>query len=485
MRAAPIASRRLGAALVLLFAGVACATNPATGRRQLILMSEAEEISLGRQADAEVRQQMGVYDDAALARYVDQVGQRLARSSHRPDLPWTFTVVDEPAVNAFALPGGFIYLTRGILPFLRSEAELAAVLGHEVGHVDARHSAEAYSNQTLAGGGLIAATILVPETRPFAGLANVSLGLLFLRHSRSAELESDQLGVTYASANGWDPAGMPGLLGTLARLDEANGERRGVPNWALTHPAAADRVIAIADAVRAASSPAARTVNAADFERYLDGLVFGDSREDGFVRGSRFLHPVLRFAVDFPDGWEVINTAEQVAARRDADGSAVMVLETAADPGGSRASLARTEMADAGFQFVDGQPTRINGLEAFVGLYDGTANNTRVRARAAHIRLDGRLYVLGGLAPAGTFAAVADGFDAAIRSFRALSAAEAERLQPNRVDFYVVRPGDTWASIAAGPGDGTVSAATLAIMNGVDPANAPSAGARIRIVVAG
>ena len=129
--------------VVGLALAVACATNPATGRRQLILMSEAEEIQLGRQSDAEVRQQMGVYQDAALQRYVDRVGQRLARSSHRPNLPWTFTVVDEPAVNAFALPGGFIYLTRGILPFLRDEAELAAVLGHEIGHVDARHSAEA------------------------------------------------------------------------------------------------------------------------------------------------------------------------------------------------------------------------------------------------------------------------------------------------------------------------------------------------------
>jgi predicted Zn-dependent protease len=151
----------------------ACATNPATGRRQLILMSEAEEIALGRQADAEVRQQMGVYQDQALQDYVNRIGQRLAQASSRPNLPWTFTVVDEQAVNAFALPGGFIYLTRGILPFLRNEAELAGVLGHEVGHVDGRHSVEAYSRQTLAGGGLAVAGILVPETQAFQGLASL------------------------------------------------------------------------------------------------------------------------------------------------------------------------------------------------------------------------------------------------------------------------------------------------------------------------
>ena len=128
-------------ATVLVVAG--CATNPATGRKQLLTMSEADEIQLGRQSDAEVRQQMGVYEDQALQQYVTQVGQRLARASYRPNMPWTFTVVNESAVNAFALPGGFVYITRGILPFLRDEAELAAVMGHEIGHVDGRHSAEA------------------------------------------------------------------------------------------------------------------------------------------------------------------------------------------------------------------------------------------------------------------------------------------------------------------------------------------------------
>ena len=124
---------------------LSCATNPATGRRQLILLSEADEIQLGRESDAGVRQEMGVYDNADLQRYVDRIGQTLARTSHRPQLPWRFAVVDSSAVNAFALPGGFIYVTRGILPFLRDEAELAAVMGHEVGHVTNATGAPAQS----------------------------------------------------------------------------------------------------------------------------------------------------------------------------------------------------------------------------------------------------------------------------------------------------------------------------------------------------
>src|SRR4029453_14850227 len=138
---------KLARTLILVLIACGCATNPATGRHQVILMSEAEEIQLGRQSDAEVRKKMGIYKDGELQRYVKGVGDRLARAAHRPNLPWTFAVVDEPAVNAFALPGGYVYITRGILPFLRDESELAAVMGHEIGHVDARHQAAAYSRQ--------------------------------------------------------------------------------------------------------------------------------------------------------------------------------------------------------------------------------------------------------------------------------------------------------------------------------------------------
>jgi predicted Zn-dependent protease len=464
---------------------VACATNPATGRRQLMLMSESEEIALGKQADAEIRQQMGLYQDSAWQQYVNQVGQRLARASHRPNLPWTFAVVDQQAVNAFALPGGYIYLTRGILPFLRDEAELAAVLGHEVGHVDARHSASAYSKQVLAGGGLAVTGILFPETQSLQGLAGLGLGLVFLKHSREAELESDQLGVQYTAQNGWDPTGMPGLLTTLQRLDQASGNTRGVPNWAATHPLPADRVAQVQEAVTAARGARTATRNEEQFEQRLDGLVFGDSREQGFVRGSDFLHPVLRLGVRFPQGWEVMNSPEQVLARRGANSNAVIVLQVAPRSGGSVENSARSTMAEAGFRLIDGDAGRINGLDAFVGVYQGTTQETADTAvQAAHIRLGNTTYVLAGISAANAFNSSRGAFQSTIQSFRPLSAAEAERLQPDRVDFYTARSGDTWESIASRAGGG-VRASTLAIMNGSDPATPPRAGSRIRIVVRG
>jgi predicted Zn-dependent protease len=473
--------------VVLVVVAAGCATNPATGRKQLILMSEAEEVQLGRQSDAEVRQQMGVYEDQALQQYVTQVGQKLARASHRPNLPWTFAVVNEAAVNAFALPGGFVYLTRGILPFLRDEAELAAVMGHEIGHVDGRHSVEAVSKQTLGGGGLAVASILLPGPggEAAAAVGSIGLGALFLKHSREAELEADQLGVRYTSTNGWDPQGMPGLLNTLARLDEASGTSRGVPNWALTHPPAADRVEKVQAAVAAARSESATARNETTFERHIDGVVFGDSREQGFVRGSEFLHPVLRFALRFPEQWEIVNSSEQVAARPGENANAAMVLQLASGSGGSIEQSARASMENSGYQLVDGERTRINGLDAFVGTYQGVSGNTRIGVRAAHIRSGQQTYIVAGLAVASEFGRNVRLFDQSIQTFRALSAQEAERLQLNRIDLYTVRSGETWTSLASGPGGGRVKASTLAIMNGSDPNTPPRAGARIRIVVAG
>ena len=450
-----------------------------------MLMSEAQELQLGQQADAEIRQTMGVYNDPELQAYVDRVGQRLARTSHRPNLKWKFTIVDEQAVNAFALPGGFIYLTRGILPFLRDEAELAAVLGHEIGHVDARHSAAAYSQQQLAGVGLAVGTILLPEAAPYAGLASQGLQLAFLKNSRQAELEADQLGVTFTATSGWDPRGMPGLLSTLGRLDAASGSSRGVPNWALTHPPAADRVTKVQEAVSAAAAtPGARTTNEAELERHLDGLVFGDSREKGLVRGTEFVHPVLRFALTFPEGWEVQNSDEQVTAVGPSENTAI-ILQLAKKTSGSVEQTARTSMSNAGFREVEGGRAEIGGQPAYVGTYQGAMNNTAVGLRAGYVQSGSQIYLIAGIAPAEAFRRVADPANRSIHSFRQLSTQEAERIQPHRVDFYVARAGDSWESIAKGPGGGTIKGSTLAILNGRETTTPPKAGENLRIVVRG
>jgi predicted Zn-dependent protease len=355
-------------------------------------------------------------------------------------------------------------------------------MAHEVGHVDAKHSAQQYSNQTLAGGGLALLGIFVPQTRPAQGLASLGLSVAFLKFSREDELQADQLGVGYASEAGWDPKAMPGLLGTLDRLDAASGTSRGVPNWALTHPPAADRVEKVQAAV--AAVPPGGATNEPAFEKYLDGLVFGDSREKGIVRGNEFLHPVLGFAVTFPEGWEVINGSDQVVARQGETSNAAMLLQLVHATGALQ-QFAPASMAEAGWQQVSGESTRINGLDAYVGTYRGAMDNTPVTLAAAHIRAGQQVYVVAGLAPTTEFSASSRAFSSSIQTFRTLSREEANRIQADKVDFYTTRSGDTWDAIARRAGAGSVKPSTLAIMNGMDPGTNPRPGTRVRIVVPG
>jgi predicted Zn-dependent protease len=466
----------------------ACATNPVTGQRELSLMSEAQEIQTGQQLDAEVRRQMGVYGDAELQRYVNDIGQRLARGSHRPNLPWHFTVVDQPAVNAFALPGGYIYITRGILPFLDNEAEFAGVLGHEIGHVTARHSAAAYSKATSAGVGLALLGIFVPSTRPLQGLAETALGVLFLKHGRDDELEADRLGAEYTAKNSWDPEGIAGMLTTLARIDDAAGSRRGVPNWLSTHPAPADRVEQVRASVEKAraSAPRAQFVrNEEGFLNRVDGIVFGDSPEQGVVRGNRFLHRDLRFALEFPEGWDVQNAPSQVSAKAPGE-EAYMLLQLIQQPRGSIDQTAVASMQGAGFRLVEGNRRQVNGVPAFVGTYQGSAEGVgRVIVRAAHLEHERRVFVWAGMAPEQVFGRVDGAIARSIGSFEPLSRDEAARIRANRIDVYTVRPGDTWQTIAGRASEGNVKPSTLAIMNHYPVNEQPRAGDRIKVVVTG
>ena len=478
------------AAVVLLLAS-ACATNPATGERQLSFMSEEKEIALGQENDVQVRQEMGSYDDRALQEYVTTVGMKLAQASERPGLPWHFTVADVPAVNAFALPGGYIYITRGILAFLDDESQLAGVLGHEIGHVTARHAASQYSKSTLSQIGLLGAAIFAPGGPAIAQAGGTGLGLLLLKNSRDDEAQADGLGVRYASRAGWDPAGIPRMLTTLGRIEEAS-DSKGVPNWLQTHPQPEDRVQRVQAAVRDAETGAQKfTTDRNGYLQKMKGLVWGDSPEQGIVRGSRFLHKGLRFEFEFPSGWTIQNGQTQVAAK-DPNGQSVMVLEQIRRPlGRTIDDTAIITMQNAGFRQVDGGPTTINGLQAYLGSYVGALQNFgRVQVRALFVRnvasgssRTESVYFVAGVAPIDAYPNVSTAFTKSLESFRSMSAADAERLQPNRIDLYTARQGDTWQSIAERQSKGIIKPTTLAVMNGHPVNDQPPPGERLKIVV--
>lgn len=484
-------ARRLLGVLLLAAVAAACARNPVTGSRELVFMSESQEAELGRQADAQIRSEMGVYDDAVLQEYVAAIGRELAAASHRPDLPWQFTVIDSPVVNAFAAPGGYIYLTRGLLAYLNDEAELAGVLGHEIGHVTARHSVQAYSRAAGAQMGLLLGQIFVPAMRPrygapgLGGAAGQGLGLLFLKFGRDDERQADRLGAEYAIASGWDPHGVGDMLTTLGRIADTS-DRRGTPNWLATHPAPDDRVAGVegtVDALLAETADlSALRVDRAGYLARVEGIVYGDNPEQGVVRGREFLHPALRFALSFPAGWEVHNGAGMVVAREPGQ-DRYMLLQLAEQSGNDLQRLAEREMAAAGFVQAQGTPSTINGLDAHIGTYTQDVRGVGpMIARVAFIRSGGSVYLLGAFADADGYRLVERDVHDSIHSFRQLSRGEADAIQPNRVAVHHVGPGETWQSIAQRVGAEIVPAATLAVMNGFAVNEQPLPGDVIKVV---
>jgi predicted Zn-dependent protease len=465
----------------------ACATNPVTGERQFNLMSEAQEIQIGQEMDPQIQREMGIYEDRELQQYLESVALPLARGSQRPNLPWHFSIVDSPAVNAFALPGGYIYVTRGLMAHLNDESELAGVLGHEIGHVTARHAAQQYSKSTGASLGLAISSIFLPATRGVGQLAESGLGLLFLKYGREDELQADRLGAQYAAQNGWDPEGVQDMLRTLARLDETATDRKGVPNYLSTHPQPADRVQRIDSEIatlRASAGDKQFKTDRPGYLRRIDGVVFGENPREGVVRGNEFLHPDMRFAVRFPAGWEIQNGKTQVVAK--APGAQLyMLLDLVQQPQGANLQdIALNDMNRAGFRAVQGGDTTINGLRAFVGTFQGSMQSLgQVVARVAYVPVGRSLFRFAGIAQASTFGGAEEEFSTSVRSFRELSQRDADNIKPNRIDLYTVRAGETWQSIAQGVSGGNIQASTLAIINNFPPNEQPRPGDRIKIVV--
>src|SRR5690349_18116370 len=390
-------SRLTFLALCAGLAASGCAINPATGKNQLMLVSEDQEIAMGRQADSAVVTSIGLYADPVWQRYIQQFGARIAATSERPSLPWTFRVVDDPAVNAFALPGGFIYVTRGLLAHLTNEAELASVVGHEIGHVTARHTAAEMSKQQLIGLGLAAGSMASSQVAKYAGTANQALGILYLKFSRDDESQADQLGLRYMRRASYDPRQMPEVFLMLGRLTAAEGGSR-LPTWLETHPSPANRVASISAQIAALPQDFSGTsVNRDAYERLLDGLVFGTNPRQGYFTGSQFFHPDLRFRLTFPSGWTTTNGAQAVVAVSP-QGDAAVELSQATEPTADAA--ARAFLAQQGL--TAGASVRVGlsgGLSGISAAFSAATDNGTLRGTALFVDYGGAVYRIVGYAP--------------------------------------------------------------------------------------
>lgn len=450
------------AGLALLVAG--CATNPATGQRQLSLISEGQEIQMGLEADPSVVSSMGLDPDSGRQQYVRAVGMRLARVSERPNLPWTFRVIDDPVVNAFAIPGGHIYVTRGILAHLNSEAELASVLGHEIGHVTARHSVTQMSQQQLAQLGLVVGVALKPDLARYAGVASQGLQLLFLKYSRDDESQADQLGLRYMRRGGWDVHQMPDVFSLLDRVSQAGGGGR-VPDWLSTHPNPVNRRGAIEHAIAALPADSLGTVvNHDAYLREVDGVVFGDNPRDGFFRGSEFLQPDLRFRITFPQGWTTQNQRQAVlAVSAQQDAIEQLSLSDQATP----EAAAQAFFSQQGVRGTAGRGS-IHGFAAAGGAFAAVAqDSTPLAGRVVFVAYDGRVYQLLAYSPQARWSTYAAAADQSFATFDRLSDPAILAVQPWHVQVVNLTRAmtlDEFVQRYPGP----APAAATALLNNID-----------------
>lgn len=470
------------AAAALALLAPACATNPATGQRQLSMVSVQQEIAMGREADPQIVGQLGLYPDDELQAYVDRVGKELAAASERPDLPWTFRVVDDPVVNAFALPGGFIYLTRGILGHFANEAQMASVLGHEIGHVTGRHSVEQISKAQLAQIGLGVGAILVPEAADFAGLAQSGLELLFLKHGRDAEREADSLGLRYMGREGYAAAEMPAVFNLLDRVSAAAGAGK-VPNWLSTHPAPADRRERINAEIAQAALPAGGAVEADRYLAAIDGIVFGENPRDGFFEGNTFYHPELAFQLRFPEGWKTQNARQAVAALApNQDAVVVLTLDEATSPSAAanaffgQQGLRRGNALTGGFGGLSGEG-------ALFAAERGTQSEDLVGV-AAFVAHGGRVFRLLGYTAESDFQGYRGALQAAATSLRKLTDRAKLDVQPRRIDIVRLPSAMTLEEFARRY-PSTVDLPTLALVNQVEAGATLPGGSRVKRVVGG
>jgi len=467
----------LSALLALTLSG--CATNPATGRPMFSLVSPQEEQRTGREMHPQILQEFGRYQDERVQAYVNHVGQSLVRHTELPGQQWTFTVLDSPIVNAFALPGGYVYITRGLLALAQSEAELASVLGHEMGHVTARHAAQ---RQTASlGAGILGVLVGAVTGSSELGQAGMGTGqALVAGYSRDQEFEADDLGIRYIGRGGYDVNASSSFLTRMneqSRLEAAMMGNPGRPseyNIMSTHPRTPDRVARAVHEAKA-SGASGTVVNREQYLAAIDGLLYGDSAEQGFVRGQKFIHPTLGFSFDAPSGYRLFNRADSVVAQSQNGG--LLIFDSQPTAGSAANYIARTSNGAA--QNI--QPTTINGFEAATGTVRGALNNRPVEIRIVAIRYnDNTVYRFRSAHLGGGPNTAAD---YAASSFHRVGGGEAAGLHPYRIRVVTVRPGDTAQSLANRMPFPDFRQDRFRVLNGLTTANTTlTPGQRVKIV---
>jgi predicted Zn-dependent protease len=459
-----------------------CARNPVTGKSELSLVSESQEIQMGQQAAQEVAQTIGLYDDSNVQSYVAGLGKQIAANSERPNLPWEFHVVDDASVNAFALPGGFIYVTRGLMTSINDEAELATVVGHEVGHVTNRHSVQQISKAQLAQLGLGIGSILSSDIARFGQLASAGLQILFLKYSRNAENQADEAGFRYALKQGYDVREMPKVFVTLERISEASGGGK-LPEWLATHPNPENRIKHIQSMLDTAHVDLSKAkTNREEFLRRIQGMTYGDDPRKGYFEGTTFYHPDLRFEIQFPQGWKTQNLPQAIlAASPNQDAVIQGSIAGKEDP----QQVAQKFFSQQGIQAGQTSSTSINGNRAASGYFQAQTDQGVVEGLASFISYGGNTYMFVGYTPQGKLSNYDETFRRTIGSFRRLDDPSKLNVRPAKVELVKLSRDMTLEQFNA-QYPSSIPLEQLAIINELEsPSTVLPAGRMVKRVVGG
>lgn len=470
----------LGIIAFLLFLS-GCAMNPVTGRKQFVMMSEAQEIAMGKESDPQIMAFFGSYDDPRLQKFINEKGQEMVKVSHRSKLAYEFKIVDSPIINAFATPGGYVYFTRGIMAHFNNEAEFAGVLGHEIGHITARHSVIQQRNAMLGQIGIIAGVILVPELSQFVEPLSAGMQLAMMSFGRDDERQSDKLGVEYSSHIGYDASEMAGFFKTLERQDKVAGGEK-IPEFLSTHPSPEERNITVAKLAEEWKTKLKLTspkINRDIYLQRIDGLILGEDPKQGFVENNTFFHPAMKFQFTIPGGWKLQNTPQQVQMAPD-NGEALLMLTLAGKS--SLEETANQMLEQYQLTLVESKKENINGLNSILMIADQKQEKGTIRVLSSLIQYEGNIYSLMGISELSKFAGYQTAFLSTIRNFKQLTDADKLNRRPEVIRIKTV------------PQQMTVQAAfqsfnmpanrfeELAILNGMMLSDKLSKGTLIKVV---
>lgn len=469
-----------------------CAVNPVSGKQDLVLLSESDEIALGRKTNQEVLQQYTVYDNVALQKYVQDVGTKVAQNSHRNNLIYRFTVLDSKEVNAFALPGGYIYITRGLMAYLKSEAELAAVLGHEIGHVTARHSVQQYSANQLTNFGIALGSIFIPGMNQATSQLAQMFGTALLRgYGREHELEADSLGAEYLARTGYNPQAMLDVIKVLKNqevfekeLAQSEGREPRIYHGVFsTHPDSDTRLQEVIGTAQTLSdaTKSANYIGHEEYMAFMDKLIYGDSPHEGILRGQQFFHEELGFSMTFPKKWNVANLPDRILLTA-AGGAAI--IQISAEDINKKLTPRNFMIQRLGLNNLDHEASlNINGLDAHTGISVISSKQGSRTTRFTVIYFGKSAYIIAGAGKTTNDMAKHDQiFLNTAKSFHALTEEERPLAKPLRLKVVHADNNTRFSTLAKQSSLDSHAESQLRLLNATYPTGEPQKGELLKVV---